>query len=333
MNMLDLPLGPDQLVLRDAVQRFLADNPHPDWDALCSQIGLGGLTAPEAIGGFDGGASDMALIMAELGPALAGVEWLVHAAAVLVLAAVAPEHPALPGLATGSQRAALICAATSASMPQVRRAVTGYAISGEAMRVAGAARADILILADPLAILLAAPAERTARPMHDGTIAADLCLAGAAELLVDGAPATALAAFVNDVVLACRCAEAVGLTRRMIADTADYLGQRRQFGAPIGSFQTLRHRLADMQLSHMQAAALTELAIAALDSGKVDRAKAVSSACVAVRDAARKVGEGAVQLHGAMGLTEELELGTRFRRVLAIAAGLGSEAALLERSA
>lgn len=333
MNTLDLPLDPDQLVLRDAVQRFLADNPRPDWDALCDQIGLGGLTAPEATGGFGGGASDIALIMAELGPALAGSEWLAHAAAVMVLSQLAPDHPALPGLTSGSQRAALICAATTASMPQVRQAGDGYTISGEAKLVSGAAQADVLILTDPQAILLASPAERTARPMHDGTIAADLWFAGDAEVLVDGGPATALAAFFNDVVLACRCAEAVGLTQRMIADTAEYLGQRRQFGAPIGSFQALRHRLADMQLSHMQAAALTELAIAALDASEVDRARAVSSACVAVRNAARKVGEGAVQLHGAMGLTEELELGARFKRVLAIAAGLGSEAALLERSA
>ena len=70
-----------------------------------------------------------------------------------------------------------------------------------------------------------------------------------------------------------------------------------------------------------------------LASGDNDSAVSLAAACVAVRDAARVVGEGAVQLHGAMGLTEELRLGARFKRVLAIAAGLGSEAQVLERYA
>jgi alkylation response protein AidB-like acyl-CoA dehydrogenase len=88
-----------------------------------------------------------------------------------------------------------------------------------------------------------------------------------------------------------------------------------------------------MQLSALQAQALTEQAVTTLASGDNDSAVSLAAACVAVRDAARVVGEGAVQLHGAMGLTEELRLGARFKRVLAIAAGLGSEAQVLERYA
>jgi alkylation response protein AidB-like acyl-CoA dehydrogenase len=116
----------------------------------------------------------------------------------------------------------------------------------------------------------------------------------------------------------------------MLADTADYLGQRRQFGAPIASFQALRHRLADMQLSMMQAQALTEAAVTAIDRDDPDQDMALATARLSVRDAARVVGEGSVQLHGAMGLTEELRLGARFKRLLVIAAGLGSEAGLIE---
>lgn len=101
----------------------------------------------------------------------------------------------------------------------------------------------------------------------------------------------------------------------------------------IASFQALRYRLADMQLAALQAQALTEQAVTALASADGDAKVSLAAACVAVRDAARTVGEGAVQLHGAMGLTEELRLGARFKRVLAIAAGLGSEAEVLSRFA
>ena len=121
--------------------------------------------------------------------------------------------------------------------------------------------------------------------------------------------------------------------QQMIADSVDYLGQRKQFGTTIGRFQSLRHRAADMQLALMKAAALTEAAILAVDQDRTDRAQAVSAACVEVGDAVRVVGESAVQIHGAMGLTEELSLGGHFKRALAIAAAFGPRAGHLARFA
>src|SRR3546814_1963548 len=90
--------------------------------------------------------------------------------------------------------------------------------------------------------------------MHDGSVSADLAFTlkpGDAVLLAGGDEARALADHANDLILAARCAEAVGLMQRMIADSTDYLGQRKQFGTPIGGFQSLRHRAADMQLAMM----------------------------------------------------------------------------------
>ena len=81
MASLDLELTEPQQMLVDAVQRLLADVEQPDWQALTAQLGLGALTLPEAAGGFGGGAAEVALVMAELGPALAGADWLSHAAA------------------------------------------------------------------------------------------------------------------------------------------------------------------------------------------------------------------------------------------------------------
>jgi alkylation response protein AidB-like acyl-CoA dehydrogenase len=140
----------------------------------------------------------------------------------------------------------------------------------------------------------------------------------------------------NDLILAARCAEAAGLLQRMIADSVDYLGQRSQFGAAIGSFQALRHRVADMQLAAMKAFALVETAILTVEQveqDRSDRARAVSAACVETADAVRIVGEGAVQLHGAMGLTEELQLGALYKRALSIAAAMGPSAGHLARFA
>jgi alkylation response protein AidB-like acyl-CoA dehydrogenase len=88
-----------------------------------------------------------------------------------------------------------------------------------------------------------------------------------------------------------------------------------------------------MQLAAMKAAALTEEAILAVDRDRSDRAQAVSAACIEVGDAVRIVGESAVQIHGAMGLTEELSLGGHFKRALAIAAAFGPRAGHFERLA
>jgi len=332
---LDLPLRDEQQMLRDSVQRFLADNARPGWRDLVDALGLAGVAVPEAHGGFGGGVIDIAVVMAELGPALAGADWLSHTAAAMLLARAAPDHAALADLATGDRRAAMICTASSATMPIVE---ADGAVHGTATLVAGGAEADLFVLADGDAVLLFAAdrdkVEQRHRIMHDGSVTADLCLtlkAGEGSVLATGVAERALAEWANDLVLVGRCAEAVGLIRHMIAASADYLGQRQQFGRPIGTFQALRHRAADMQLVAMKAAALTEVAILAVDQGRADRAATVSAACVEVAEAVRIVGEGAVQIHGAMGLTEELSVGGHFKRALAIAAAMGPRADHLAR--
>jgi alkylation response protein AidB-like acyl-CoA dehydrogenase len=331
---LDLPLGDAQQMLRDSVQRFLADNERPGWRELSDTLGLAGIALPENVGGFGGGMIDIAVVMAELGPALAGADWLSHVAATAVLARAAPEHPALADLAAGSRRIAVICAASTAAMPVVDDGL----VRGSAALVAGAAEADLLLVASDEALLLVAAdgdkVEQRHRIMHDGSVSADLAFTlkpGDAALLASGDAARGWGDHANDLILAGRCAEAVGLMQRMIADSIDYLGQRTQFGSPIGRFQSLRHRAADMQLAAMKAVALTETAILAVDQDRADRAQTVSAACIEVGDAVRIVGESAVQIHGAMGLTEELSLGGHFKRALAIAAAFGPRADHLAR--
>jgi len=321
---LDLDLTEQQVMLRDAVQRLTADIEQPGWNDLSQQLGLAGLTLPEDAGGFGGGVVDVALVMAELGPAFAGAAWLSHAAACQLLGETEPGHPLLSSLAEGSVRAALVSEATAAGLPEV---LPDGRIEGTARLVAGGAEAGLFVIATAASVSLVAADDPSLThdhaTLHDGSEVSDLHFAGARSEPVSGSGSRA-----TDMVFAGRCAEAVGLMQRMLADTADYLGQRRQFGAPIASFQALRHRLADMQLSLMQAQALTEAAVTALDREDPDQAMALATARLGVRDAARVVGEGSVQLHGAMGLTEELRLGARYKRLLVIAAGLGSEAGL-----
>lgn len=336
MTGLDLPQSVERDMLAGSLDRLLADNPRPAWRDLADAIGLAGLTVPEDAGGFGGGAIEVAVAMGALGPALAGADWLSHAAAAMLIAQVAPGHAVLGDLAAGARRAAIVCPASCAAMPEVEAG----AVHGSARLVAGAAEADLFLVADPQGIVLLAAGrdkvDQRHRIMHDGSVTADLGFASRAadgEVLAGAGDARAPAEWIADVVLAGRCAEAVGLMQRMVTDSADYMGQRRQFGAPIGSFQALRHRAADMQLALMKAAALTEIAVLAVDRDGAERARSVSAACVEVADAVRSVGEGAVQIHGAMGLTEELSLGAHFKRALSIAAAFGSRADHLARYA
>ena len=115
------------------------------------------------------------------------------------------------------------------------------------------------------------------------------------------------------------CSEAVGCMRKVLADTVEYAKQRHQFGQPIGSFQVLQHRMVDMYIEVEQAVA-ARLPRGAQPRRRAGlRARAVSAAKATVGRAARFVGQNAVQLHGGMGMTEELAIGHYFKRLTAIA--------------
>lgn len=137
----------------------------------------------------------------------------------------------------------------------------------------------------------------------------------------------------DDALALLHSAEIVGLCRTMIADTAGYLKERRQFGVAIATFQALRHRVADMAMALELAEAATDAAVAALDGPAAERIRAVSAARVLAEEAGRIVGEGAVQLHGAMGLTAELRVGGYFRRVRDLMQKDGTARAHLRRYA
>lgn len=306
---LDLPLTDTAAMLRGALERYLADNPRPGWKGLAQDLGLMGLGIPEGSGGTGGGAIERAVVIEALGPAMAGSDWLAHHLGAAALARLAPEHSLLPALAEGAARIALVL---------------------DPALVAGGAQADWLLHLDGASarLIAASDAERRTRAMFDGTQLADVTLPANAGEALGGDPA-AVSRWARNAQLAARCAETAGLMARMLADTAAYLNSREQFGQPIARFQVLRHRTADMQMALLKAAALTERAVLAEDQPGWDHS--VRAAVVETIDAARLVGEGAVQLHGGMGVTDELELGGLFKRALTIVAGFGPRTVHLAR--
>ena len=116
------------------------------------------------------------------------------------------------------------------------------------------------------------------------------------------------------------CAEAVGALESLLAKTVEYSKTRKQFGTPIGTFQALQHRMADMFIECQLARSIVMMAAMTLDSEESDteKARAVSAAKSRVGKAIRAVGQEAIQIHGGIGMTEELDVGHLFKRVTAL---------------
>ena len=138
---------------------------------------------------------------------------------------------------------------------------------------------------------------------------------------------------VTDTAVAAVCAEAVGIMDRMREMTLDYLKTRQQFGRPLGSFQVLQHRAVDMLIACEEARSLALMATLKLDGSAAERRRAVSAVKAHVGNAGRKLGQEAVQLHGGMGVTDELALGHYFKRLSMIDTFFGDTAHHLDRFA
>lgn len=355
---MDFSLEPDQLALQDAVRRFCADrSPHPvDWPALAG-MGLTGLALPEDVGGSALGAVDAMLVAEELGRAGSASAFIESALLcgrlVDLLASPAQRQRWLPPLVAGQSFIALAGdeAFAHRAAPQGVRAspgTDGWRLDGRWPQVAHADVADrLLVLAraddarPPLLLVVPAQApglqlrHATALDGHGVASATfDAVVVPAADAIVAPDQVDAALELARDGARAALCAESVGILSRLLTCCVEQLRNRRQFGRPLADFQALQHTLADLFIAVEQARSMAALAAMAMEaSDPAERRRLVSGARVAIIEASQHVGEWSVQLHGAMGMTEEGPVAKGLRRLLVAAARHGTARDHLHRYA
>ena len=330
--------------------------------ARYAEIGLLGLPFAEEHGGFGGSAVEGMIVMESFGrglvlePYLASV--VLGGGLVAALGSTAQKQAILLPLAEGKlmlafahgepqSRYVLADVATSAA-----RDGSGYVLSGKkavvlhgdsaeqlvvSARSAGASRDKkglSLFLVDAKAKGIAIRGYPTVDSQRAAEIALDQVRVGADALL--GPPGEAYGAIEHavDRAIAALCAEAVGIMEVLNTTTLEYLKTRKQFGVPIGSFQVLQHRMAEMMLEHEQAKSMAILAALSADGTNArERRRVISAAKVQIGKSGRFIGQQAIQLHGGIGMTDEYTAGHYFKRLTMIAQSFGDEDHHLERFA
>lgn len=308
---------------------------------------LGWLTVPfnEADGGFGDSAVDLMVMMEEFGKAMLVEPYL--ASVVLagrLLAALGSEEQKtelLPSLMAGNLQLALAWAESGSryNLANVRlgaRSEGGnFVLDGTKVNVLNGPSADKLLVtaresggATDSGGISAFLVDREAAGVHvqayanlDGGQAAKITfreveIPVSARLGEAGGALTALEQVVDHATVAV-CAQAVGALDALLRKTVEYSKTRKQFGVHIGSFQALQHRMADMFMECQLARSITVMAAMQLDSDEsaADKSAAVSAAKSRVGKAIRRVGQEAVQIHGGIGMTDELDVSHLFRQV------------------
>ena len=326
------------------------------WAAF-AEMGLTAIALPEADGGFGGGAMDLMPVMEACGAALVVEPLLDHVGLAARLVACAGSDAQrgelLPGAIDGrsvltlaylepGQRYELVPQSTMARaegggwvLDGAKCVVVGAPLAARLLVSARTAGGVSLFVVDPRAAGVTLNPYRTV----DGQRAADLRFAGvrlgAAALLGAAGEALPLLDEAVDFATALQCADAVGAMQFANETTLDYLKTRKQFGVPIASFQVLQHRMVEMFIQTEQARSMAILAASKVDAGlpAAQRQRAVSGAKIRIADAARHVSQEAVQLHGGMGMTEELKVSHTFRRLTTIGQRFGDADHHLQRYA
>ncbi len=317
------------------------------WATLV-ELGMTALPVPEEQGGFSGTAVDMFVVMQELGRGLVVEPYLATVIGAEFLKLAGGHDALLEQVAAGELK--LACAlgevqsrhdladiATTASVD-----ADGYVINGRKSVVVHGAQAGSVIVSarsggaqrDTAGIslfvlpLASAGITVTGYRTLDGQRAADIVFdkvrAPAAALLGQAGAGWDILEGAADYGAGLLCAEALGAMEAIFAATLDYLKTRTQFGAPIGKFQALQHRMADMYMHLEQARSMALLAAVRLATGDAtERRRAVAAAKYRVGQAMKFVGQQSVQLHGGMGVTNELPAAHYFKRLTMIELTMG----------
>ena len=351
----------EQLALQDTLRRFIAKDyafehrralaksadgfDREAWKTF-ADFGILALPFHEDFGGLNGTAVDTMLVMEMLGRGLAlepYVSTVVLCGGLIRDAGSAAQKEALlPAIAGGELMLALAHHEPGGRYEIDRVATTatptgsGWQLDGAKAVVLGAPSADKLIVSardgKGVSLFLVDPkapgVSMRAYPTQDGARAADIRLAkvavGADALIGTAGNALPVIERALDYANAALCAEAVGIMSALNEVTLEYLKTRKQFGVPIGNFQALQHRMADMVIATEQARSMATLAAVRADSSDAaERSRAVAAAKAYVSQSARLVGQQAVQLHGGMGVVDELNVSHYFKRLTMIGLTFG----------
>ena len=311
------------------------------WGEL-AELGLLGLGTSEEDGGMAMGPVAAMLALEALGR---GLVLEPVAAVALVAASIIAQSPAqvranwAPRMASGEARVVLAYQERAARY-RLNRVDTKATKAGEAWTLSGAKsivpigdQADAFIVsarvggdAEDAAGIALFLVERTAASvktqgyaLQDGSRAAEVTLTAApATLLVAAGPAFAALELAVDTGIAALAAEAVGAMDKLFELTAEYLNTRKQFGVPIGTFQALRHRIADMKMQLELARSMSYYATLKLGEEPAARRRAIAQAKVQLGQSARYLGQQAIQLHGGIGMTDEYIGSHYFKRLTAM---------------
>ncbi|HXZ10576.1 MAG TPA: acyl-CoA dehydrogenase [Paraburkholderia sp.] len=358
---MDFTFNDEQRQFADALRRYLEKNygfearqaivqseagvSQTHWAAF-TELGLTALPVPEAQGGFNGGTVDMLVVMQELGRALVvepywatavGIEALRLAGsgqgddAQLLERTAAGEIKLAVAFHEPHARYDLFSVETSAT-----RQGDGYVLTGTKSIVQHGAQADFWIvparLDGEIALFVIDRAAQNVQVTDyrtiDGQRAATLSFEATPARRLSGVHAgAATLERIADYATVLLCAEAIGALDALNHATVEYTKTRQQFGVPIARFQALQHRMVEMLIHAEQARSLAYLAAVryAGDHGAAtdERRRAVSAAKVRVGQAARFVGQQAIQLHGGMGVTNEVAAAHLFKRLAIIETTLG----------
>lgn len=363
---MDFELSSDQQMLRDSAHRYLQDA-YPYERHRCivreggysaqvwrdfAQFGWLGATLPEASGGY-GGPVEAAILMEAFGRHRV-VEPFVWT---IVMGGQLLRHGALSGrretliqrLIEGQLHLAWAVPEGDAGQDfnRIESKATplgaGWKLEGRKAVVCNGGVADMAFvtarLQDGIGLFLldaGMPGLAWRRfQCNDGSAAAELTLHGVEvgrdSLIASGPDAIDLLDLASDHGCAALCAEVVGSCAYLVQTTSEYLKTREQYGAPLARFQVLQHRLADMYVAVELARSMAWVAACALEHPVGQRRRDVSSARVQAIRCARLVGREAVQLHGGMGMSEELDVSAHFKRLMLSTLLLGDETHHLRR--
>ncbi len=321
------------------------------WQAFAEELGILGASFSEELGGLGGGAIDNMIIMEEFGKALVIEPYLgtvVIGGGFMKHSGYAGAASVIEGIVAGTTTIAFAYAEPqgrytwSDLKTTAKKDGSGWILNGHKAVVVGAPFASHLVVtartggsqreASGVSVFLidkSLPGVVTRDyPTVDGGRASEVYFENvsipADALIGEEGAGLPLVEKVIDEATAASLAEGVGVLRKLHEGTLDYAKQRKQFGRAIADFQVLQHRMVDMFIELEQSVSMTYMSTIKLDDSDAERAKAVSAAKVRIGRALKFVGQNAIQIHGGMGMTDELAIGHYFKRGTIIEGLFGS---------